>query len=101
MPLPPVIGPLNVAAGPAGAGARVDGVDCVDGGAVVDDAGFVDFDDDEHEATTMTAAAAAPRMTCVLRRIPGSLARAMTRGGRPTVSRMEPEEMRRRVRDAR
>ncbi|MCU1466189.1 MAG: family class F420-dependent oxidoreductase, partial [Actinomycetia bacterium] len=101
MPLPPVIGPLKVAAGPGGAGARVDGVDCVDRGAVVDDEGFVDFDDDEQAAATMTAAAAAARMTHELRRIRGSLARAI-RTVRPTYGGpMEPEQMRRRVRDAR
>src|SRR5260221_12249640 len=73
-PLPPVIGPLNVAAGPFGAGARVEGVD---GGAVVDDSGEVECDD-EHPASTKSAATATPRMTYVLRPIGRG-----SRSGRP------------------
>ena len=50
----------------------------------------------------MTAATDAPRMTCVLRRIPGSLARCDHPWcRRPTVTPMEPDEMRRRVGAAR
>lgn len=101
MPLPPEIGPLITAAGPFGAGGRVVGVVDVDGPLGVDDVVAPEpelecDDDDEHAASTVMAATAAPRMTCVLRAIPG-----VSRAGPFYGVRMDDDEMRRRVADAR
>ena len=53
-----MIGPLSRAAGPFGAGTRVDGGVIVDRGAVVDAAGDAECDDDEQPASAVTAATA-------------------------------------------
>jgi hypothetical protein len=62
MPFPPVIGPLNWAAGPLAGGTRVvggdgDAVEPV--GDVVEAVGVVELEDDEHPASTVSAMVAA------------------------------------------
>jgi hypothetical protein len=73
MPLPPVIGPLNVAAGPGGAGARVVGV--ATAGRVDEEFDAVDdFADEEHPVSPANAATTTQTMTEFPAGIRGSLA---------------------------
>ena len=88
MPLPPVIGPLSVAAGPGGAGGRVVGVAIAGADVEFGEPDFGDpaFDDDEHAESGVNAATMTHRMTGVLRVIRGSLtgcARSGSSPGRP------------------
>jgi PPOX class probable F420-dependent enzyme len=99
-PFPAVTGPLSRAAGPFGAAARVDGV-VVDRGAVVEEAGDAVCAEDEQPAKAVTAATATLTMTNLLpaiRRVSHVVAFSPVR---PYGVRMEEQEMRRRVRDAR